>query len=122
MTDIEIAKALAWFIAGLVFFLFGMDIMSGNLKKLAGGKMDAKTAITMRSMLSLVGEVFGPERFLHEIERNMIVKLRSEILPRYPLNRRKHYPGKSLQRWRYAPYRACSDLRKRLYQLRRELR
>ena len=66
-------------------------------EKTSGGKMDAKTAITMRSMLSLVGEVFGPERFLHEIERNMIVKLRSEILPRYPLNRRKHYPGKSLQ-------------------------
>ncbi len=48
MTDIQIAKALAWFIAGLVFFLFGMDIMSGNLKKLAGGKMEK----TLKKMTS----------------------------------------------------------------------
>ena len=66
-------------------------------EKTSGGKMDTKTQNTMRSMLSLVGEVFGPERCLYEIERHMIVKLRSEVLPRYPLNRRKLYPGKSLQ-------------------------
>ena len=66
-------------------------------EKTSGGKMDTKTQNTMRSMLSLVGEVFGPERGLYEIERHMIVKLRSEVLPRYPLNRRKLYPGKSLQ-------------------------
>ena len=44
-------------------------------EKTSGGKMDTKTQNTMRSMLSLVGEVFGPERCLYEIERHMIVKV-----------------------------------------------
>ncbi len=44
----EIVSAILLFIAGLVFFLFGMDIMSDNLKKLAGGKMEK----TLKKMTS----------------------------------------------------------------------
>ncbi len=40
MDSTEILSAVLLFIAGLVFFLFGMDIMSDSLSKLAGGKME----------------------------------------------------------------------------------
>ncbi len=44
----DILTATALFIAGLVFFLFGMSIMSDNLEKLAGGKMEK----TLKKMTS----------------------------------------------------------------------
>ncbi len=44
----EILSAALLFIAGLVFFLFGMNIMSDSLSKLAGGKMEK----TLKKMTS----------------------------------------------------------------------
>ncbi len=48
MTSTEVIKAVTLFIAGLVFFLFGMNIMSDGLEKLAGGKMEK----TLKKMTS----------------------------------------------------------------------
>ncbi len=44
----EVLSAALLFIAGLVFFLFGMNIMSDSLSKLAGGKMEK----TLKKMTS----------------------------------------------------------------------
>ena len=35
-----VVESTLLFIAGLVFFLFGMNLMSDSLEKLAGGKME----------------------------------------------------------------------------------
>ncbi len=48
MDSVEIVSASLLFIAGLVFFLFGMNIMSDSLSKLAGGKMEK----TLKKMTS----------------------------------------------------------------------
>ena len=48
MQTTEILSAVLLFIAGLVFFLFGMNIMSDSLSKLAGGKMEK----TLKKMTS----------------------------------------------------------------------
>ncbi len=48
METTEIVSAVLLFIAGLVFFLFGMNIMSDSLSKLAGGKMEK----TLKKMTS----------------------------------------------------------------------
>ena len=53
-------------------------------EKTSSGKMDRKARNTMSAFLSLLEECFGSERKLHDIDRAMIVKLRSEVLPRYP--------------------------------------
>ena len=58
---------------------------------------DRKARNMTASFLALLTEYFGPERKLYDIDRSMIVKMKIEILPRYPSNRRKRYPGKSLQ-------------------------
>ena len=65
-------------------------------EKTSSGKMDRKARNTMSAFLSLLEECFGSERKLHDIDRAMIVKLRSEVLPRYPSNRKKRFPDKSL--------------------------
>ena len=48
MSGADILSAVTLFIAGLVFFLFGMNIMSDGLEKLAGGKMEK----TLKKMTS----------------------------------------------------------------------
>ncbi|MBE6763693.1 MAG: Na/Pi cotransporter family protein [Ruminococcaceae bacterium] len=48
MQTTEILSAVLLFVAGLVFFLFGMNIMSDSLSKLAGGKMEK----TLKKMTS----------------------------------------------------------------------
>ncbi len=48
MSAADILSAVTLFIAGLVFFLFGMNIMSDGLEKLAGGKMEK----TLKKMTS----------------------------------------------------------------------
>jgi len=48
MNAADILSAVTLFIAGLVFFLFGMNIMSDGLEKLAGGKMEK----TLKKMTS----------------------------------------------------------------------
>ena len=60
------------------------------------GVLDIKALGTIRSMLSLLSESLCPERKLSEIKRDMIVKLLSDVLPKYPRHREKLYPGKSL--------------------------
>ena len=40
LTSADVLSAVMLFVAGLVFFLFGMSIMSDSLSKLAGGKME----------------------------------------------------------------------------------
>ncbi len=48
MSPASLITMVALFIAGLVFFLFGMNIMSDGLEKLAGGKMEK----TLKKMTS----------------------------------------------------------------------
>ncbi len=48
LSSADILTAVTLFIAGLVFFLFGMNIMSDGLEKLAGGKMEK----TLKKMTS----------------------------------------------------------------------
>lgn len=40
MTNVEILTMITTLMGGLVFFMFGMNVISGNLEKMAGGKLE----------------------------------------------------------------------------------